>query len=142
MSIVVPSGLQAWNKRIAPILKKPFPPIDAPERKETPHWDKISTWEMVCEEMLDTSVDAGLLKQFHEELLRRGFAEAEIQDMRHFAWLTAGWLNYEKALWEWGGLDEADIELAIDWQRKDGLVDAETASDMLRYLSERKRKSV
>jgi hypothetical protein len=141
MSIAVPKGLQAWDRRIAPVLQKPFPPADAPDRKETPHWDKISTWAMLCEEVLDTAPEPGLLKQFYGELLRRGFCETDIQDMRHFAWLTVGWLNFEKALWEWCGLDESDIRRAIEWQRKDGLIDEAEEGSMLRYLDERTRQS-
>ena len=129
MSIAVPTGLEAWNKRIAPILAKPFPPVDAPDRKETPLWDKLSTWSLVCEEVLDTEPDPGLLKQYDGELLRRGFKDEEIQDMRHFAWLTAGWLNFEKMLWDWCSLDETDIAMAVEWQRKDGLVDKGTATE-------------
>ena len=33
--------------------------------------------------------------------------------MRRFAWKTVGWLNYDKMMWEWGGLDEKDIEMAL-----------------------------
>jgi hypothetical protein len=135
--LAIPSGLEAWNKRIAPILAKPFPPLDEPERKETPHWDKISTWSMVCEEVLDTEPTQGLLTQYYQELIRRGFTDKTIQEMRHFAWLTVGWLNFEKALWEWCGLDEKDIRLAIEWQQKDGLIDSETARQMLQYVTDK-----
>lgn len=140
VSIEVPKGLQAWNRRILTVLQKPFPPADAPDRKETPQWTKFSNWSLICEEVLDTEPDPGLLKQFHAELLRRGFSEADIQEMRHFAWLTAGWLNFEKALWDWVSLDEADIRLAIDWQRKDGLIDEGTAASMLKYVAEKDAK--
>jgi len=61
--------------------------------------------------------------------------------MRHFAWLTAGWLNFEKALWEWCNLDEGDIRRAIEWQRKDGLIDEKAAASMLEYVNERTRSS-
>jgi len=94
--IPIPKGLKDWNKRIAPILGKPFPPMKDPIHKEIPHWDKISTWSLVCEEVLDTEPTPGLLKQYYEELLRRGFSNETIQEMRHFAWLTVGWLNFEK----------------------------------------------
>jgi hypothetical protein len=139
--LVIPNGLKAWNKRIAPILEKPFPPLNEPERKETPHWDKISTWSMICEEVLDTEPTQGLLTQYYQELIRRGFADETIQEMRHFAWLTVGWLNFEKALWEWCSLDEKDIKLAIEWQQKDGLIDAETARWMDQFVADKSAAS-
>jgi len=135
--LVVPKGLKTWNKRIAPILQKQFPPPHETERKETPHWNKISTWSLICKEILDTQPTPGLLKQYYEELLRRGFTDQTIQEMRHFAWLTVGWLNFEKALWEWGHLDESDIRCAIEWQEKDGLIDSETARWMLQYVTDK-----
>ena len=135
--LVIPSGLKAWNKRITPILEKPFPPSHEPERKETPHWDKISTWSMICEETLDTEPTNGLLTQYYQELIRRGLTDETIQEMRHFAWLTVGWLNFEKALWEWCCLDEKDIKMAIEWQQKDGLIDFETARWMLQYVADK-----
>jgi hypothetical protein len=138
--LIIPSGLKAWNKRITPILEKPFPPLNEPERKETPHWDKISTWYMICEEILDTEPTKGLLTQYYQELVRRGFTEETIQAMRHFAWLTVGWLNFEKALWEWCSLDEKDIKMAIEWQEKDGLIDSKTALSMLQFMTDKSGK--
>jgi hypothetical protein len=70
-----------------------------------------------------------------------GFGDEGIQDMRHFAWLTAGWLNFEKMLWDWCSLDETDIARAIEWQRKDGLVDKVTAANMFEYANKRSRAS-
>ncbi|MEP6664007.1 MAG: hypothetical protein ABJC04_10115 [Verrucomicrobiota bacterium] len=133
----IPTSLQTWNKRITPILKKPFPPVDEPERKEMPHWDKISTWSLICEEILDTSPTPGLLRQYYDELLRRGFTDETIQEMRHFAWLTVGWLNYEKALWEWVILNESHIRRAVEWQEKDGLIDSDSARWMLKYVADK-----
>jgi hypothetical protein len=138
---VVPVGLRKWQARIAPILKKPFPPPGEPMRVETPHWHKISTCSMFCEEVLDTEPTPGLLTQYYHELLRRGFADEEIQEMRHFVWLTVGWLNFEKALWEWCVLDESDIRKAIDWQHEEGLIDAETARSMHEYLTDKLKNS-
>jgi hypothetical protein len=42
--------------------------------------------------------------------------------MRRFAWLTAGWLNYEKMLWDWCSLDGKDVYRAIEWQYSDGWI--------------------
>jgi len=36
--------------------------------------------------------------------------------MREFAWVTAGWLNYAKMVWDWANLDDTDIKRAINWQ--------------------------
>jgi len=134
---IVPNGLKAWDRRIAPILSKPFPPVDEPKREQVPNWGKLSTWSLICEEALDTEPPPGLLTQFYHELVRRGFTDHEIQEMRHFAWLTGGWLNFEKSLWEWGHLDESDIKIAIQFQQKESLIDSETVDWMLRYLTER-----
>ena len=80
-------------------------------------------------------------KQFYSELLRRGFQEAELQEMRQLAWLTAGWLNYEKMMWEWTMLDESDIKIAIEWQHKDGIIDDQTAAEWLEYVDEKANKA-
>jgi hypothetical protein len=133
----IPNGLRAWDRSIAPILKKPFPPRDEPKRLEAPHWDRLSNWSLICEETLDTEPPPGLLAQFYDELVRRGFTDKEIQEMRHFAWLTVGWLNFEKMVWEWGHLDESDIKIAIRFQQKENLIDSAVADWMLRYVSER-----
>ena len=42
--------------------------------------------------------------------------------MRRFAWLTAGWLNFERRQWEWCNLDEQDIYLAIERQHAEGYI--------------------
>lgn len=78
MSIAVPEGLQARNRRISAALQKPFPPIDAHDRKETPQWDKLSTWSLVCEEVLDTEPDPGLLSSI------MGNSSAEVTPTRTF----------------------------------------------------------
>jgi hypothetical protein len=138
---VVPEGLKNWDARIAGILKKPFPPPNEPTRVEIPLWHKISTCSLLCEDVLDTEPPPGLLTQYYHELLRRGFTDVEIQELRHFVWLTAGWLNFEKMLWEWCILDETDIRKAIDWQCEDGLIDSDTARTMHQYLTDKLRNS-
>jgi hypothetical protein len=140
-SFSVPKGLKSWNRFIKSILRKPFPPPDSPNREPKPDLHKLSNWTLVCEEMIDTVPPPGLLKQYHEELLRRGFSDESIREMRHFAWLTAGWLNFEKMLWDWYRLDESDIKFAIEWQLKDGVIDHETALTMLQYMEERNRST-
>jgi hypothetical protein len=54
--------------------------------------------------------------------------------MRYFAWLTVGWLNYEKCLWEWAHLDRNHIECAIDLQLKENLITQQEHALMIGYL--------
>ena len=81
-----------------------------------------STWSIVCEEVLDTQFPCVHFDRSYAELRRRGIADAELVEMRRFAWLTAGWLNYEMMLWDWCRLDEKDIYRAIEWQFADGWI--------------------
>jgi len=82
----------------------------------------FSTWEIVCEEVLDTEHPRIYYARAKDELRRRGISDAEYAEMRRFAWLTAGWLNFEKMLWEWCSLTEQDIYRAIEWQFTDGWI--------------------
>jgi hypothetical protein len=84
---------------------------------------KMSTWALVCEEVVDTEYDAGYYERVAAEILRRGVSRAELEEMRVFAWETAGWLNFEKVLWEWCGLDEEDVRRAIALQFEEGEID-------------------
>ena len=86
---------------------------------------KMSTWAIVCEEMVDTQRPRIYFGQARDELRRRGIDDVEYMAMRRFAWLTAGWLNFEMMLWDWCGLDEQDIYRAIDWQFTDGWISAD-----------------
>ncbi len=132
--IYIPNGLKKWNQKLDKIVDKTFPPVNEPVRKETPEWDKISDWALICEEILDTEPTPGILKQFYDELIRRGYSRESILKMRYFAWLTAGWLNFEKALWEWVHLDEDDILDAIKLQFKDGLINKTEKKQMLGFM--------
>jgi hypothetical protein len=69
----------------------------------------MTTWEIVCEEMVDTQHPRIYFERAREELRKRGITDAEFTEMRRFAWLTAGWLNFEMMLWDWCGLDQQDI---------------------------------
>jgi hypothetical protein len=95
---------------------------------------KMSTWALVCEEMVDTEHSAEHYERVLAELLRRNLGAAEIEEMRIFAWRTAGWLNFEKMVWDWCSLDETDILRAIDWQLEDGIVSVEEAASMTVYV--------
>jgi hypothetical protein len=74
----------------------------------------------------------------YAELIQRGFSSDEIDEMRRFAWRTAGWMNYDLKLWDWTNLNEDDIQKALDLQLEKRMIkraqydqDLET---MQRYL--------
>jgi hypothetical protein len=69
------------------------------------------------------------------ELFRRHISLSDLEEMRVFAWETAGWLNFEKMVWDWCHLDEEDIKQAIEWQVKDGEIDRAEADKRLAYLA-------
>jgi hypothetical protein len=48
--------------------------------------------------------------------------------------LTAGWLNYEKMLWEWVHLDQEDVERAVQWQFEDKLINDEERCAMIEFI--------
>lgn len=95
---------------------------------------RFTTWELVCEEIVDTEYSPAYYEQVLAELYRRGLTAEEVAAMRLFAWETAGWLNFEMMLWDWCSLNEADIERAINWQLKDGEITAERAEAMRGYV--------
>jgi len=84
--------------------------------------DEFSTWALICEETVDTEYPSGWYDDVVAELARRGFSPEQVDRMWRFAWQTAGWLNFDKMLWDWVSLDEKDIKLALDWQLKGGLI--------------------
>ncbi len=71
------------------------------DRNSKVTFGKMSTWGIVCEEVLDTTHPRVYYEIARMELNRRGISDEEYQELRRFAWLTAGWLNYEKMLWDW-----------------------------------------
>ncbi|HLW65224.1 MAG TPA: hypothetical protein VKS79_07895 [Gemmataceae bacterium] len=91
-----------------------------PSPKATP--GAFSAWSLVCEEILDTEHDDDWYDTIWTELTRRGFTTKQIESMRRFAWRHAGWLNYDRMLWEWVNLDENDIKIALELQLKDGVI--------------------
>jgi hypothetical protein len=94
---------------------------------------EMSTWALVCEEVVDTEYDSSYYERVVAELSRRGIVAAELEEMRLFAWETAGWMNFEKMVWDWAGLDERDIFYAIDWQLRDAEISSERATEMKNY---------
>src|SRR5262245_38362327 len=126
-----------WKAACVSILEQRFPPEssdfgpDTLERDARVHLDKMSNWALVCEEILDTEHSHVYLRKCYEELRRCGKSDAEIRDMRRFAWHTAGWLNFPMMVWDWCSLDERDIERAIDWLTRDGQISTEEQGEML-----------
>jgi hypothetical protein len=114
-------SFEAWQQACDEILTKPFPPETSDFPKETLERDahltfsKLSNWEIICQEILDTEFSHVYYQKCYEALLQRGKSEQEILEMRRFAWYTAGWLNFSMMLWDWVSLDESDIRRAIDW---------------------------
>jgi len=112
---------EAWKNVCDEILTKPFPPqmSDFPEesleRDRRLDFSKLSNWQIICEEVLDTEHSHIYQQKCHEELIRRGKSEQDIFEMREFAWYTAGWLNFPMMVWDWVNLDESDLLLAINW---------------------------
>lgn len=98
------------------------------------HWDKFTSWALICEEVLDTEGAPDWYDDILAELTRRGFSHEQIDQMRGFAWQTAGWLNYDKMLWEWCSLDEDDIRTALDSQLEDGIISATQHAEKLCYI--------
>lgn len=103
------------------------------ERESKVTFSQFSTWSIVCEEVLDTQYARVYFERAREELHRRGITDAEMTEMRRFAWLTAGWLNFERGRWEWCNLDEQDIYQAIEWQHADGYIAADERDRRIAY---------
>jgi hypothetical protein len=125
-----PRDMAAWTRKVERIVRDP-PGSDEGFSPESIAWwsasqfSNMSNWAIICEEVLDTQFPRIYHQRAWEELRRRRVSDAEIQEMRRFAWLTAGWLNFEKMLWDWRSLDEKDILTAIEWQYSSGLISSE-----------------
>lgn len=110
-----------WQKVCDEILAKPFPPQSSDFSSEILEQDsrltleKLSNWEIVCQEVLDTKYSHVYYQKCYEALQRRGKSEKEIFEMRRLAWYTAGWFNFPMMLWDWVSLNESDIFKAIEW---------------------------
>ena len=130
--------MAVWTAMVERIVSEPpgsdegFAP-ESIERASKVTFAKFSTWTIICEEVLDTQFARVYYERAREELHRRGITDAEIDEMRRFAWLTAGWLNFERRLWEWCDLDEQDIYRAIEWQHSDGYISADERDRRMEY---------
>ena len=134
MTVVTPDFVQSV------IREGGFAEAQARARDGTSHpknrlrGDRFSWWALICEDVLDTEHDADWYDDILAELTRRGISHDQIDRMRSFAWQTAGWLNYDKMLWEWVALDEKDIRTALDFQLKDGIITAAQHAERLSFI--------
>lgn len=124
-----------WAAKIANILAKPYPPTVDPNPDQKPQWVKFGNWALICEDVLDTEVDPRFVRMCYDELKRRGLDDTMIQEMHRVAWLTVGWLNYERMLWEWVHLDQDDVEHAIDWLHKDQLISKNEHNELMAFVT-------
>ena len=104
------------------------------ERDRHRTFSKFSNWEIVCQEILDTRHSHVYYQGCFNELRKRGKSEQEVFDMRKLAWQTVGWLNYPMALWEWVGLDESDILLAIKWLYQYKQINLQQCHELERFV--------
>ena len=135
------SKMVNWAAKVDRIVSEPpgtdegFTQDDM-DRNRHATFENLTTWEIVCEEVLDTAHPRVYFDRARIELSRRGISDEEYQEMRRFAWLTAGWLNFEKMLWDWCSLDGRDIYRAIEWQFSDGWISM-TERDRRRRFADR-----
>jgi len=88
------------------------------KRAEIERLPGMTTWSLICEEIVDTEYNEEYYERVINELYCRGLTNAEIREMRIFGWRTAGWLNFEMMVWDWVSLDETDIQRSIVWLRR------------------------
>lgn len=130
--------MSAWSVKVDHIVTSP-PGTDEGfsqeeiERNSKADFSQFSTWEIICEEVLDTSHPRIYFERARMELYRRGIADDAYHKMRRIAWLTAGWLNFVKMLWDWCSLDESDIYRAIDWQYSEGWISKVDRDEWTRF---------
>ena len=91
----------------------------SPEEKEkVPYLEKVSSWECVLEEVIDTDHKPEYYARFAKTLFERGYTKEDIQEMRIIAWETAGWFNYEMMAWDWVHLSEEDMLIGLENRKK------------------------
>ena len=88
-----------------------------------PSLPKLTSWECILEEVIDTDHDPEYYARFANELLKRGYSRDDISSMRLIAWETAGWFNFEMMAWDWCHLSESDMVLGLKNRLKTGNID-------------------
>ena len=109
--------------------------IQHKQHKEIERLPRLTTWSLICEEIVDTEYDQDYYERVVNELYCRGISDAELREMRIFAWKTAGWLNFEMMQWDWVSLDENDILRAILWLRQRREISRQDARSMKNYVA-------
>jgi hypothetical protein len=120
-----------WRRRCAKMLAR-VPGHDDPDTANFAAHDfsRMNNWQIVCEEVLDTQYPKIYHQHAQAELARRGIGQSEFREMRRVAWQTAGWLNYEKMLWDWCQLDAKDMLRAVEWQLKESYISHAQAAEL------------
>lgn len=134
--------LGGWNELIDNLLKNKFPPTqtsyhltqEAIERHINLDFSKTPIWTLICEEAVDTEYSHIYYTKAYETVIERGISEEEYKKARKFMWLTAGWFNFEKMLWDWVELSEEDIKIAINMQEANKLISKTMKTNMLKYV--------
>lgn len=110
------------------------------DRDAVPSIPKISSWECVLEEVVDTDHEPEYYARFAKALLERGYTRADIDEMRLIAWETAGWFNFEMMAWDWCHLSESDMILGLDNRLESGNI-TNAYSDGLRAKIDKYRSA-
>jgi len=97
-------------------------------------YDKMSCWDLIGEEIIDTEHPPEEYDAIYAELVGRGFTPSEIDEMRALGSRTLGWLNYEKMLWDWVSLNESDIIRALDLQLEEKKIDTLKYEQEMTYM--------
>jgi hypothetical protein len=131
-----------WDQSVEKILSNKYPPEkssynptnDSLLRDGNIDFRNSSIWDLFCEEVVDTEHTHIFYQKLIEEIKSRGMSDIEIYQTRKFVWLTAGWMNFEKKVWDWVSITEEDIVRAIEWQNEDKLIDLDQKAKMLEYI--------
>jgi hypothetical protein len=131
-----------WNMTVEKIMKEEYPPrrssyelsdeeIAADKKLD---FSRVEIWNLICEEAVDTEHSYIYYTKVYEEILSRGISVKELNKARKFMWLTVGWLNFVKMLWDWVDLDENDIRMAIEMQYKEKIISKIEMEKMYDYI--------
>jgi hypothetical protein len=132
-----------WNLDVKKIMKKEYPPKKSSyelsdeevEQDKKLDFSKSEIWNLICEEAVDTEHSYMYYTKIYEEILSRGISVEEIKRARKFMWLTVGWLNFVKMLWDWVDLGEKDIRTAIEMQYKEKIIGKKKMERMNDYIN-------
>lgn len=104
------------------------------DKASLPKLPKLSSWECVLEEVLDTDHEPTYYTRFVNELYCRGYTKNDINKMRVIAWETAGWMNYEMMAWDWCHLSESDMYTGLKDRYRKGDIDEKKYEEIKRLI--------